>query len=40
MRKLTVRGMNLKRTLEGRKFIVIEVHPGGAQDVLGIARKQ
>ena len=40
MRKLTVRGMNLKRTLENKHFKVIEVYPGGAQDILGIPRKQ
>jgi predicted nuclease with RNAse H fold len=40
MRKLTSRGMNLKRILEDRHFKVIEVYPGGAQDVLGIPRKQ
>jgi len=40
MRKLTVRGMNLKRTLENKHFRVIEVYPGGAQDILGIPRKQ
>ena len=40
MRKLTSRGMNLRRTLENRHFRVIEVYPGGAQDVLGIPRKQ
>jgi predicted nuclease with RNAse H fold len=40
MRKLTVRGMNLKRTLENGSFRVIEVYPGGAQDMLGIPRKQ
>jgi predicted nuclease with RNAse H fold len=40
MRKLTNRGMNLRRILEGRHFRVIEVYPGGAQDVLGIPRKQ
>jgi predicted nuclease with RNAse H fold len=40
MRKLTERGMNLRRTLETRHFRVIEVYPGGAQDVLGIPRKQ
>jgi predicted nuclease with RNAse H fold len=40
MRKLTVRGMNLKAILEGKGFTVIEVYPGGAQDVLGIPRKQ
>ena len=40
MRKLTVRGMNLKKTLENKHFRVIEVYPGGAQDILGIPRKQ
>jgi predicted nuclease with RNAse H fold len=40
MRKLTSRGMNLRRILESRDFRVIEVYPGGAQDVLGIPRKQ
>jgi predicted nuclease with RNAse H fold len=40
MRKLTSRGMNLRRILESRHFRVIEVYPGGAQDVLGIPRKQ
>jgi predicted nuclease with RNAse H fold len=40
MRQLTVRGMNLKRTLESRNLSVIEVYPGGAQDVLGVPRKQ
>jgi predicted nuclease with RNAse H fold len=40
MRKLTNRGMNLRRILEEKHFRVIEVYPGGAQDVLGIPRKQ
>jgi predicted nuclease with RNAse H fold len=40
MRKLTERGMNLRRILENRGFKVIEVYPGGAQDVLGVPRKQ
>ncbi len=40
MRKLTVRGIELKRILEQDGFKVIEVYPGGAQDVLGIPRKQ
>ena len=40
MRQLTVRGINLKKILESRGFRVIEVYPGGAQDVLGIPRKQ
>jgi predicted nuclease with RNAse H fold len=40
MRKLTNRGINLRRTLETGHFRVIEVYPGGAQDILGIPRKQ
>jgi predicted nuclease with RNAse H fold len=40
MRKLTERGIKLRKTLEARHFKVIEVYPGGAQDVLGIPRKQ
>lgn len=40
MRKLTSRGINLRRTLENKHFRVIEVYPGGAQDILGIPRKQ
>ncbi len=40
MRKLTLRGIALKEILEGKKLKVIEVYPGGAQDVLGIPRKQ
>jgi predicted nuclease with RNAse H fold len=40
MRKLTNRGINLRRILEEKNFKVIEVYPGGAQDVLGIPRKQ
>jgi predicted nuclease with RNAse H fold len=40
MRKLTNRGIRLRRTLETKHFRVIEVYPGGAQDVLGIPRKQ
>jgi predicted nuclease with RNAse H fold len=40
MRKLTNRGINLRRTLENKRFRVIEVYPGGAQDILGISRKQ
>ena len=39
MRALTARGIRLKSILEGRGFTVIEVYPGGAQDVLGIPRK-
>ncbi len=40
MRKLTVRGIKLRRILEEKGFKVLEVYPGGAQDVLGIPRKQ
>jgi predicted nuclease with RNAse H fold len=40
MRKLTNRGINLRRILENKHFRVIEVYPGGAQDILGISRKQ
>ncbi len=40
MRKLTTRGIELRRILECDGFKVIEVYPGGAQDVLGIPRKQ
>jgi predicted nuclease with RNAse H fold len=40
MRKLTSRGINLRRILEDKRFRVIEVYPGGAQDILGIPRKQ
>lgn len=39
MRKLTERGINLKRKLEERGFKVIEVYPGGAQDVWRFPRK-
>jgi predicted nuclease with RNAse H fold len=40
MRKLTVRGINLKAIFQANGFRVIEAYPGGAQDVLGIPRKQ
>ena len=40
MRKLTARGISLKEILEKEHLRVIEVYPGGAQDVLGIPRKQ
>ncbi len=40
MRKLTERGILLRSILEGKRFTVIEVYPGGAQDVFGIPRKQ
>ena len=40
MRKLTSRGISLKHSLETQNFIAIEAYPGGAQDILGITRKQ
>lgn len=40
MRKLTERGIKLKKLLESEGFKVIEVYPGAAQDVLNIPRKQ
>lgn len=40
MRQLTKRGMNLKAVLGELGFQSIEVYPGGAQDLLGIPRKQ
>lgn len=40
MRQLTKRGMNLKNLLLAENYTVIEAYPGGAQDVLGIPRKQ
>lgn len=39
MRKLTKRGIKLKRILNEKGFEVIEVYPGGAQDLLKIPRK-
>jgi len=38
MRVLTVRGIALRRLLEKEGFQVIEIYPGGAQDVWGIPR--
>lgn len=40
MRKLTTRGIALRETLQAQRFKVIEVYPGGAQDILHIPRKQ
>jgi uncharacterized protein len=40
MRKLTTRGIRIKNVLESQGLAVIEAYPGGAQDVLGIPRKQ
>jgi len=39
MRTLTTRGIMLKNMLEDFGLKVIEVYPGGAQDVLGLPRK-
>ncbi len=39
MRSLTRRGIMLRSLLVDRGFNVIEVYPGGAQDVLGLPRK-
>lgn len=40
MRMLTVRGIRLKRRIEKMGTKVIEIYPGGAQDIWGIPRKQ
>ncbi len=40
MRSLTQRGISLKKKLNRRKYRVIEMYPGAAQDVWKIARKQ
>jgi predicted nuclease with RNAse H fold len=40
MRKLTVRGIAIREKFEKAGLHVIEVYPGGAQDVLGIPRKK
>ncbi len=40
MRSLTMRGIALKNELETLGYRAIEIYPGGAQDVWGIARKQ
>ena len=40
MRQLTKRGINLKRILAEQNVAAVEAYPGGAQDVLGIPRKQ
>ena len=40
MRSLTRRGMMMKKVLEQRGLTVVEVYPGGAQDIWGIPRKQ
>jgi len=38
MRGLTVRGMRLKKKIEAMRIRVVEIYPGGAQDVWGIPR--
>ncbi len=38
MRGLTTRGIRLKRRLEARGFRVVEIYPGGAQDIWRIPR--
>jgi predicted nuclease with RNAse H fold len=38
MRKLTLRGIQLKRRLEAEGFRVVEIYPGGAQDLWKIPR--
>ena len=40
MRKLTERGIKLRKILERKGFEVIETYPGAAQDILQIPRKQ
>ena len=40
MRKLTMRGINLKSILYTEGITSVEAYPGGAQDILGIPRKQ
>ncbi len=40
MRKLTSRGMRLKKVLESKGLKVIESYPGSIQDILGMPRKQ
>jgi uncharacterized protein len=40
MRKLTKRGIMFRELFEAKGFKVLEVYPGGAQDVFEIPRKQ
>lgn len=40
MRKLTMRGIGLKKALENLGFKVIESYPGAAQDLMGLPRKK
>lgn len=39
MRKLTERGIKLRKVLENKGYNVIEVYPGATQDILKIPRK-
>ena len=38
MRKLTVRGIMIRKALEEREIETVEAYPGGAQDILGLPR--
>lgn len=40
MRKLTMRGIKLKKIFERKGYTVIESFPGSIQDILGMPRKQ
>jgi len=40
MRMLTTRGIGLRQKLQRRGIPALEMYPGGAQDILGIPRKQ
>ncbi len=40
MRKLTARGIKMKKVLESKGLKVIESYPGSIQDMLGMPRKQ
>jgi len=40
MRKLTVRWIQFREIFQAQGFTVLEAYPGGAQDMLGIPRKQ
>jgi predicted nuclease with RNAse H fold len=40
MRKLTLRGMALKKKLEAKRLRVFETYPGAAQDIWGIPRQK
>lgn len=40
MRKLTARGIRIAERLRAQGLTVVEAYPGGAQDLLGLPRKQ